>query len=60
MKEKKKRWKKINNQVKMKGRKGGTNQKEYMIPSSPLALTQKGEGHGEKKESKRGEGIKKH
>jgi hypothetical protein len=49
MEEKTKRWKKINNKVKMKGRKGGTNQKEYMIPSSPLALTQKGEGHGEKK-----------
>jgi len=36
----------------MKGRKEGTNQKEcskYLIPSSPLALTQKGEGHGETK-----------
>jgi hypothetical protein len=41
----------------MKGKKKGTNQKESMIPSSPLALTQKGDGHGEKKESKRGEGI---
>jgi hypothetical protein len=28
-----------------------------MIPSSPLTLTQKGEKHGKKKESKRGEGI---
>ena len=44
----------------MEDRKEGTNQKECMIPSSPLALTQKGEGHGQKKESKRGEGIKKH
>jgi hypothetical protein len=48
---------KINNQVKTKGRKEGRDEKERMIPSSPFALTQKGEGHGEKKESKRGEGM---
>jgi hypothetical protein len=28
-----------------------------MIPSSPLALRQKGEVHGKEKESKRGGGI---
>ena len=53
MKEINEKKEKINNQVKMKGRKEGTNQKEcnkYLISSSPLALTQKGEGQwGEKR-----------
>jgi len=40
----------------MKGRRGRTNQKECMITSSPLALKQKEEGHGEIKESKKGKG----
>jgi len=36
----------------MRGRKKGTNQNEYtkyLIPSRPLALTQKGEAYGEEK-----------
>ena len=40
----------------MKGTKERTNQKKCVIPSSPLALTQKGEGHGEKKKVKEGKG----
>jgi len=41
----------------MKGTKKGTNQKEcskYLIPYSPLALTQKREGSGEKEKVKEG------